>query len=103
MSARRAAVAGLLATVLLLPLPLAAPRAQERIRVVGTVQWVASTTLQLMTPSGAMSIDLTRVDQSSYQALRQGDVVTVDGIVASDRRRVLAADIRRDRGGVEAP
>jgi hypothetical protein len=90
------------ATLLLALVTTAAP--QERIRLVGTVQWVASTTMQLMTVSGSsVAVDLRQADQFSYQALRQGELVVVDGVVSADRRRVIAREIRRDPGATEAP
>jgi len=82
------------------------PNAQERLRVAGWVQWIAGSRLQMMTDGGALalSIDLRETDQTSYQGLRPGEWIVVDGVVASDRSRVIARDIwRTDGGGSQAP
>jgi len=83
-----------------------APNAQERLRVSGWVQWIAGSRLQMMTDGGAVviSVDLREADQSSYLGLRPGERIIVDGVVASDRSRVIARDIwRNDGGGSQAP
>jgi hypothetical protein len=96
--------AGLLGAMLLLALAVATAETQERVRLFGTVQWIASTTMQLMTPSGtSVAVDLRQADQSSYQALRNGEPVLVDGVVSADRRGVVAYDIRRYEAGSQAP
>jgi len=78
--------------------------AQEPIRIFGSVQWIASSTMVVMTPSGfSVSVDLTQADQSSYHALRTGEYVTVDGVVSADRRRVVAFDIWREEVWGQAP
>ena len=79
--------------------------AQERIRIAGWVQWISGTRMQVMTDGGTVAVDLQQAEQASYQALPPGEWVVVDGVVASDRRRVIARDIWRDRGaaGIEAP
>ena len=78
--------------------------AQERVRLFGTVQWIASSTMQMMTVSGtSVAIDLKDADQSSYQGLRNGETVVVDGVVSSDRRRVIAREIYRDQRDFQAP
>ena len=101
---RRRVVSGVLAAILLLAPSLSRLDAQERIRLYGMVQWVASTTMQVMTVSGtSVAVDLGDADQFSYQALRNGEMVIVDGVVSPDRRRVLAREIYRDPGSAEAP
>ncbi len=91
--------AGFLGTVLLLALVVVAAEAQELIRFVGSIQWVGGTRMQVITDSGAsIAIDLTQTDQSSYQALRTGDVVVVDGVLSADRRRIVARELWRDSG-----
>jgi hypothetical protein len=91
--------AGLLGAVLLLGLAAVAPEAQELTRFLGLVQWIAGTRMQVMTDSGAsIAIDLTQTDQSSYQALRSGDWVVVDGVLSADRRRIVARELWRDSG-----
>jgi hypothetical protein len=99
MSSPRSAVAGILAAVLLLVLTVVVPEAQELFRFSGAVQWIAGTRMQVMTDSGAsVAVDLTQADQSSYQALRNGEMVVVDGVLSADRRRVVAHEIWRDSG-----
>jgi hypothetical protein len=96
--------AGFLGAALLVALAAGPSEAQERVRLFGTVQWIASSTMQMMTVSGAsVAIDLTQADQSSYQGLRNGETVVVDGVVSNDRRRVVAREIYRDQGGEQAP
>jgi hypothetical protein len=91
--------AGLLGPVLLLALAVAAPEAQEMVRFFGSVQWIAGTRMQVMTASGvSVAVDLTQADQSSYQALRTGDAVMVDGVLSADRRRIVARQLWRERG-----
>jgi hypothetical protein len=55
--------------------------------------------MQVMTESGvSVAVDLTQADQASDQALRNGERVVVDGVVSSDRRRIVAREIWRDSG-----
>jgi hypothetical protein len=94
----RSAVAGLLGAALLLALAVGAPEAQL-VRFAGSVQWISGTRMQVMTDSGAsVAVDLTETDQSSYQAMRNGDFVVVDGVFSADRRRIVARDLWRDSG-----
>ncbi len=72
--------------------------AQEPIRLTGWVQWLSGTTMQVMTPAGTIAVDLREAPQSSYQALRPGEPVVIDGVVARDRTRVIARDVW---GGLE--
>ena len=96
MSALRSAVGGVLSAVLLCLLTAVVPAAQELIRFSGAVQWIS---MQVMTDSGAsVAVDLTEADQSSYQALRNGELVVVDGVLSTDRRRIVAHEIWRDSG-----
>jgi hypothetical protein len=76
--------------------------AQERIRLDGWVQWLGSSSMQVMTGAGTVAVDLRQADQGSYRGLRSGDRIIVDGVVAADRRSVIAHGIWRV-GGVEAP
>jgi hypothetical protein len=83
-----------------------APNAQERVRVAGSVQWIGGSRLQMMTDGGAVviSIDLREADQSSYLGLRAGERIVVDGVVASDRTRVIAREIwRNDASSFQSP
>jgi hypothetical protein len=97
MIVRRSAATALLVAVLALAVvPL---EAQELVRIVGIVQWVAGTKMQVMTETGAsVAVDLAQADQSSYQALRNGEPVVVDGVLSGDRRRLVAHEIWRDSG-----
>jgi hypothetical protein len=96
---RRSAARSFLAAVLALALAVTAPDAQGMIRLSGVVQWVTATRMQMITDDGgSVNIDLSRADQASYQALRNGDRVIVDGVLASDRRHVVASEIWRDSG-----
>src|SRR5207245_462287 len=69
----------------LLALVVAAPQAQELLRISGSVQWIAGSRMQVMTTlESPIAVDLTQADQSSYQMLRGGDSVIVDGVLSSD-------------------
>jgi hypothetical protein len=77
---------------------------RRQFRVHGYVQWIAGEKLMLQADSGGiMAIDLTEADQSAYQALAQGEGITVGGVVkppeSVDDRFVpfLALWIQRDR------
>jgi hypothetical protein len=102
---RRAAVSGFLGVVFVFVLAFASPSGAEQwLRIFGTVQWIASTQMQVMTVAGtSIAVDLTRADQSSYHALHTGQAVVVDGVVSADRRRIVARTIWRDEGGYESP
>ena len=70
----------------------------------GYVQWIAGSKLMLMADSGApVVIDISEIDQSSYQALQQGEGITIAGVVkppvnVDDRYMpYLALSIQRDR------
>jgi hypothetical protein len=74
----RAWVLGLLVCLVINPAP---GNCQERFRVHGYIQWIAGDAMQLQTDGGAsISLDLTQVDQGSYQALANGKGVTVTGV-----------------------
>jgi hypothetical protein len=89
-----------LAVVSPLALGVASPQDTGMVRILGSVQWISGTRMQLIAESGSsVAIDLTEADQASYQALRAGDVVAVDGVVAPDRRRIIAREVWRYRGG----
>lgn len=89
----------LVAAALLLAFAAAPAEAQQMLRVFGSVQWVAGTRMQVTTDTGAaVAVDLAQADQSSYRALRNGDLVVVDGVLSGDRRRIVAVEIWRDSG-----
>jgi hypothetical protein len=94
----RGLVAALLGVVLLLLAPRALA-AQPLVRVVGQIQWIAAERMQVVTEGGeSIAVDLTEADQSSYRGLRNGDWVVIDGVISSDRRRIIAQEIWRDSG-----
>jgi len=71
----------------------------QSVRLVGSVQWIAGTKMQIMTDNGAsITIDLTGAGQSSYRGMRNGDAVVVDGYVSGDRRQIVAQALWRDSG-----
>lgn len=85
-----------LALTLVLGLAGGAADAQQRIVLVGSVQWTSGNRLQMITDSGvAVNVDASRLDQSSYTGLRAGDRVRVTGSVTPDRR-VLADTLEPD-------
>ena len=89
----------MVAAALLLTLAPAAVDAQQIVRFVGSVQWIAGTTMQVMTATGvSVVVDLTQADQSASRGLRTGDAVVVDGYVSADRRRIVAEELWRDSG-----
>jgi hypothetical protein len=102
MTSRRLATTGLLGAMIVLALTTT-PDAQERVRLYGTVQWIGSNAMQVMTASGSFPVDLSEAEQSSYQGLRSGAVVVVDGVVSTDRRRVIASQVWRDETGSQGP
>jgi hypothetical protein len=82
---------------LVVTLAVGAAEAQDGVRFVGSVQWIAGTRMQVMTDSGAsVTVDLMRTDQALYQGLRAGDLVVVDGTLSADRRRIVARELWRD-------
>lgn len=75
----RAWVLGVLLSLAISPVP---GHGQERFRVHGYIQWIAADAMQLQTDGGpSISLDLSQVDQSSYQGLANGKGVTVTGVV----------------------
>ena len=76
----------------------------RQFHVHGYVQWIAGEKLMLLADNGAViAIDLTEADQSDYQALAQGEGITVGGVVkppenvADQFIPFLALWIQRDR------
>jgi len=101
MMKRRSILIGLLGAGII-GLDRRALEAQERVRVVGMVQWIGAGSMQVMTAGGTVAVDLGQADQSSYRGLRTGERVLVDGTVATDRRSVIAYAIRRG-DSIESP
>jgi hypothetical protein len=70
---------------------------QESVQFHGRVQWISGTQLVMQTDDGlSLAVDLLNVDQSSYEALAPGQGVTVAGVVAPDRSRVIARRVWPD-------
>jgi hypothetical protein len=70
--------------------------AQQRLLLVGNVQWTSANRVQLITDSGlAVNVDASRLDQTSYTSLRSGDRVRVVGYLSPDRR-VVAESLELD-------
>jgi hypothetical protein len=66
------------------------------VRIEGRVVWHAGQTV-VIAPDGSPSvnIDLSRVPQDQYGALKQGDRVIVTGALPNERKRVVAATVER--------
>ena len=93
------AAGAVVAAALLLLLSAAFPAEAQVVRVVGSVQWIAGSRMQVLAEGGAsVAVDLREADQSSYRALRSGEWVVVDGLWAADRGEVIALEIWRDSG-----
>jgi hypothetical protein len=85
------------ALVLALGLASPAAEAQQRILLVGSVQWTSANRVQLITDSGAaVNVDVSRLDQTTYTSLRTGDRVRILGYLAPDRIRVIAETLEPD-------
>ena len=64
----------------------------------GRVLWVSGNAMGFAPDSGSsFEVDLTRVDQSSYEFLTNGQAVTVVGYVSSDGNKLIAVSITPDR------
>lgn len=93
MVAMRRAARGTLTALLLLGFVCAAI-AQEVRTFQGRVIWVQGSTMAFAPDSGAsFDVDVSKVDQTSYQFLKSGDKVTVVGVVSEDGARVIASKI----------
>ena len=86
---------------------LAAPRAAEAQGLVyyeGRVQWIAGSTMILMTDEGwSIRVDLTRVDQSEYSGLGSRVRIIVTGVVSEDGNYLIGVSIRRTRSDYQSP
>jgi len=64
----------------------------------GRVLFVAGTAMGFAPDSGgSFEVDLTRVDQRSYEFLNNGDSVTVVGYVSGEGNKVIAVSITPDQ------
>jgi hypothetical protein len=97
-----------IAAVLVLAATLGPAVAQgQYMQVDGWVQWLSADKLQLVLDSGlSISVDLTKVPQSEYQALGLGprDRISVVGVVSADNRKLIASSVVKvGRGAYQAP
>jgi len=79
---------------------------QRYLRLDGRVQWIAGQTMILATNTDLMGsyvpqalwsvrVDLRRVPQAEYDALAQGDFITVTGVLSDDNRLLIGASIEQ--------
>jgi hypothetical protein len=98
---RRAFLTGTGAVLLAAPL---AAEAQRLLLYEGRVQWIAGSTLILMTDDGwSLRVDLTRVSQSDYSGLGPRDRIIVRGTLSQDGNYVLGLSIERVRVEYQSP
>jgi hypothetical protein len=82
------------AAMLVVAVPAGTAVAQQRLVIVGAVQWVTTNRVQMMTDAGvSVSIDVSRVGQTEYTSLRSGDRLRVIGVVSEDRNRLIAESL----------
>jgi hypothetical protein len=68
--------------------------AQQRLVIVGMVQWTSTNRIQLIIDGGqSLSVDVSQLDQGSYATLRGGERVRVVGYVAPERNRLIAESL----------
>jgi hypothetical protein len=93
----RSAARGALAALLVLGLVCAATAQEVRV-FHGRVLWVQGMTMAFAPDSGgSFDVDLSNVDQTSYDFLQSGDTVTVAGVVSADGNKLIATSITPDR------
>jgi hypothetical protein len=93
----RSAARGALAALLLLGLVCAAIAQEVRV-FHGRVIWVQGTTMAFAPDGGgSFDVDVSNVDQTSYEFLKSGDGVTVEGVVTPDGNKLIATSITPDR------
>ena len=86
--------------MLAVALPWGIAHAQQRLVIVGWVQWVTTNRVQVMSDPGvSVSIDVSQLPQTSYTSLRSGERVRVIGVVAPDRTRLIADSIEPAEAG----
>ena len=69
--------------------------AQEVRTFTGRVIWIEANTMAFSpeVEGGAFDVDISKLDQSSYQFLKSGDRVTVVGVVTPDGNKLIASSI----------
>ncbi len=79
--------------------------AQERgVRFEGRIQWIAGQVATLGLDTGeTVSVDLSRVPQDEYAALRSRDRVVVTGVISDDDNRVIGTAVARIRPATWTP
>jgi hypothetical protein len=98
---RRVFLAGTGAVLLAAPL---AAEGQRPLFYEGRVQWIAGSTLILMTDDGwSLRVDLTRVAQSDYSGVGPRDRIIVSGTLSRDGNYLLGLSIERVRSDYESP
>jgi len=84
----------ILVTMLAVGLVPAIADAQQRLVIVGMVQWTSTNRIQLITDGGqSLSVDVSQLDQGSYSSLRGGERVRVVGYVPPERNRLIAESL----------
>jgi hypothetical protein len=70
--------------------------AQDVRTFTGRVIWIEANTMAFVPEAGggAFDVDISKLDQSSYQFLKSGDRVTVVGVVTPDGNKLIASSIK---------
>jgi hypothetical protein len=77
---------------------VSAAMAQELQSYHGRVLWVSGNAMGFSPDSrSSFEVDLTRLDQSSYEFLNNGQAITVVGYVSSDGNKLIAVSITPDQ------
>ena len=99
--ARRTFLAGTAGVLFASPL---LAEAQRPLLYEGRVQWIAGSTLILLTDDGwSLRVDLTRVPQSDYSGLTPRDRIIVSGTLSQDGNYVLGLSIEQLRSDEQTP
>jgi hypothetical protein len=68
--------------------------AQEVRTFTGRVIWIEANTMAFGPDvGGSFDVDISKLDQSSYEFLKSGDRVTVVGVVTPDGQKLIASSI----------
>ncbi len=101
MTTRRAVVGALAVSLLVASVAAEAQRLQV---YEGRVQWIAGSTLILMTEEGwSLRVDLTRVPQSDFSGVGPRDRIIVSGTLSRDGNYVHGLSIERVRSDYQSP